>query len=40
VVNLTALVTVDKDDLDQLIGQFPDYFMQDVDRGMRQVLGV
>lgn len=40
VVNATALVTVDKDDLDELIGQVPDYLMQDVDRGMRQVLGL
>jgi mRNA interferase MazF len=34
VVNVTALVTVDKDDLDELIGQVPDYLMQDVDRGL------
>jgi mRNA interferase MazF len=40
VVNVTALVTVDKDDLDELIGEVPDYLMQDVDRGLRQVLGV
>ena len=40
VVNVTALVTVDKDDLDELIGRAPDYLMQDVDRGVRQVLGV
>jgi mRNA interferase MazF len=40
VVNVTALVTVDKDDLDELIGQVPDYLMQDVDRGLRQVLGL
>jgi mRNA interferase MazF len=39
-VNVTALVTVDKGDLDDLIGQVPDYLMQDVDRGLRQVLGV
>lgn len=39
-VNVTALVTVDKDDLDDLIGKVPDYLMQDVDRGLRQVLGV
>jgi hypothetical protein len=37
--NVAALVTV-KDDLDELIGQVPDYLMQDVDRGPRQVLGV
>ena len=40
VVNVAALVTVDKDDLDELVGQVPDYLMQDVDRGLRQVLGV
>ena len=40
VVNVTALITVDKDDLDELIGRAPDYLMQDVDRGLRQVLGV
>jgi hypothetical protein len=40
VVNVAALVTVDKDDLDELIGQVPDYLMQNVDRGLRQVLGV
>jgi mRNA-degrading endonuclease toxin of MazEF toxin-antitoxin module len=39
-VNVAALVTVDKDHLDELIGQVPDYLMQDVDRGLRQVLGV
>jgi mRNA interferase MazF len=32
VVNVTACITVDKDDLDELIGQVPDYLMQDVDR--------
>jgi mRNA interferase MazF len=40
VVNVAALVTVDKDDLDELTGKVPDYLMQDVDRGLRQVLGV
>ena len=40
VVNVTACITVDKDDLDELTGKVPDYLMQDVDRGLRQVLGV
>jgi mRNA interferase MazF len=40
VVNVTALVTVDKDDLDELVGQMPDFLMQAVDRGLRQVLGL
>jgi hypothetical protein len=39
-INVAALVTVDKDDLNELIGQVPDYLMQDVDRGPRQVPGV
>jgi hypothetical protein len=39
-INVTALVTVDKDNLDELIGQVPDYLMQDVDQGLREVLGV
>jgi hypothetical protein len=34
VVNVAALVTVDKDDLDELIGQVPDYLIQDVGRGL------
>jgi mRNA-degrading endonuclease toxin of MazEF toxin-antitoxin module len=40
VVNVAALVTLDKDDLDGLIGRVSDYLMQHVDRGLRQVLGV
>jgi mRNA interferase MazF len=40
VVNVTALVTIDKDDLDELIGQAPNYLLQEVDRGLRRVLGV
>jgi mRNA interferase MazF len=38
VVNVTALVTVDKDDLEEAAGTVPDYLMDDVDRGLRQVL--
>ncbi|MFW6090348.1 MAG: type II toxin-antitoxin system PemK/MazF family toxin [Actinomycetota bacterium] len=38
VVNVTALVTVDKDDLDDLAGQVPDYLMHDIDQGLRLVL--
>jgi mRNA interferase MazF len=38
VVNVTALVTLDKDDLDESAGTVPDYLMDDVDRGLRQVL--
>jgi mRNA interferase MazF len=36
VVNVTALVTIDKDDLDELIGQAPNYLLQEVDRGLRR----
>lgn len=40
VVNVTALVTIDRDDLDELIGPAPSYLLQEVDRGLRRVLGV
>lgn len=39
VVNVTALVTLDKTDLDPAIGQLPVTLMQQVNRGLRQVLG-
>jgi mRNA interferase MazF len=40
VVNVTALVTLDKTDLDDEIGQLPLTLMSDVDRGLRRVLGL
>jgi mRNA interferase MazF len=40
VVNVTALVTLDKTDLDDEIGQLPPTLMSDVDRGLRRVLGL
>jgi mRNA interferase MazF len=40
VVNVTALVTVDKDDLDQPVGCLPGYLMDDVDQGLRGVLNL
>jgi mRNA interferase MazF len=40
VVNVTALVTVDKADLDPAAGQLPSSLMQEVDRGLRRVLGL
>jgi mRNA interferase MazF len=40
VVNVTALVTLDKTDLDTEIGQLPASLMNDVDRGLRRVLGL
>jgi mRNA interferase MazF len=40
VVNVTALVTLDKADLDEETGQMPTALMRDVDRGLRRVLGL
>jgi mRNA interferase MazF len=40
VVNVTALVTLDKNDLDDEVGQLPPTLMSDVDRGLRRVLGL
>jgi mRNA interferase MazF len=40
VVNITALVTLDKTDLDSAIGQLPASLMHEVDRGLRRVLGL
>jgi mRNA interferase MazF len=39
-VNVTALVTLNKSDLEQTdpIGRLPDYIMQEVDNGLRLVL--
>jgi mRNA interferase MazF len=40
VVNVTALVTVSKDDLTQQVGDVPSGLMRDVDAGLRRVLGL
>jgi mRNA interferase MazF len=40
VVNVTALVTLDKTDLDPAIGQLPASVMHEVDRGLRRILGL
>src|ERR1700735_3255314 len=40
VVNVTAIVTLDKTDLDAETGQLPASLMSDVDRGLRRVLGL
>ena len=40
VVNVTALVTLDKIDLDPAVGQLPTYLMRDVDHGLRRVLSL
>jgi mRNA interferase MazF len=40
VVNVTALVTLDKSDLGPAAGQLPASLMHEVDRGLRRVLGL
>jgi mRNA interferase MazF len=40
VVNVTALVTLNKDDLSGRIGDVPMALMRDVDAGLRRVLGL
>jgi mRNA interferase MazF len=40
VANVTALVTLNKDDLDRPAGRVPDALMPEVDRGLRAVLGL
>ncbi len=40
VVNITALVTLDKADLDPEAGHLPASLLDDVDRGLRRVLGL
>ena len=40
VVYVTALVTLDKSDLGAETGQLPPALMNDVDRGLRRVLGL
>lgn len=40
VVNVTALVTLDKPDLDPPVGSLPGSLMDEVDRGLRHVLGL
>jgi mRNA interferase MazF len=40
VVNLTALVTLDKTDLEPPVGNLPTSLMNDVDRGLRRVLAL
>jgi mRNA interferase MazF len=40
VVNVTALVTLDRADLEDEAGRLPGALMSDVDRGLRQVLGL
>jgi mRNA interferase MazF len=40
VVNVTAVVTLNKAELEGPVGQTPDELMRDVDRGLRRVLGL
>jgi mRNA interferase MazF len=40
VVNVTAVITLDKSDLDPAVGQLPTSLMHEVDRGLRRVLGI
>ena len=40
VVNVTALVALNKTDLTDWVGQIPQALMQDVDRGLRRVLAL
>lgn len=40
VINVTALVTLDKSDLEEPVGYAPASLMTDVDRGLRRVLGL
>jgi mRNA interferase MazF len=40
VVNVTALVTLDKTHLEPPVGQLPASLMHEVDRGLRRVLGL
>jgi mRNA interferase MazF len=36
--NVTAIVTLDKTDLDEPVGAVPRYLLDDLDRGLRRVL--
>lgn len=40
VLNVTALTTIDKADLDPPVGQLPSSLMTEIDRGLRRVLGL
>lgn len=40
VVNITGIATVDKQELGNPIGRLPDFLMHEVDRGLRQMLGL
>jgi mRNA interferase MazF len=40
VANVTAVVTVDRADLDEPVSQLPESFMHEIDQGLRRVFGL
>lgn len=40
VVNVTALVTLNKSDLEEAVGRIPDSLLREIDDGLRGVLGL
>lgn len=40
VVNVTGVVTLNKDDLGEQVGQLPKYLLDEVDQGLRRILDV
>jgi mRNA interferase MazF len=40
VANLTAIVTLNKEELSHAVGSLPDSLLRQVDHGLRQVLGL
>jgi mRNA interferase MazF len=40
VVNVTGMITLDKEDLEDAVGDVPAALMREVDQGLRRVLGV
>jgi mRNA interferase MazF len=38
VVNVTGMVTLDQDDVTEMVGQLPGYLQAEVDHGLRRVL--
>lgn len=40
VVNVTQLVTLDRDDVEERVGTVPAWLMEEIDRGLRRVLAL
>lgn len=40
VANVTAVITLDRADLDEPLSQLPEALMREIDQGLRQVLGL